>query len=165
MRVFIFLLCFIYSSFIFSQDDFLAKQYFNDGDYEKAALFFERLIKKNPRRTDFAEGLVNCYQQLERYADAEQFLMKKLELGNAYPTLYIELGYNYALQEKPNKATEYYQKALAKIEENPNFGYGVGYRFQRYTLLDYAIKSSIHSFNWRVFMANRVLLKKCIVAI
>ena len=62
------------SSFIgAAQEDFLAKQYFQDGDYEKAVVFYEKLVETNPRRTDYAEGLVACYQQLERYDEAEAF--------------------------------------------------------------------------------------------
>ena len=72
----------------------MAKQYFNDGDYEKAVVFYEKLVQKNPRRTDYSEGLVACYQQLERYSDAELFLAKKIEDPYAFPTFFIELGYN-----------------------------------------------------------------------
>ena len=124
-----------------AQEDFLAQQYFNDGDYEKAVIFYEKLVEQNPRRTDFAEGLVATYQQLERYADAEKFLLNKIEESNAYPTLLIELGYNNTLQKKTDAADEYYEKAIAKIDENPNFGYGVGFRFQKYVLLHWALKA------------------------
>ncbi|MFH6602707.1 tetratricopeptide repeat protein [Maribacter algicola] len=124
-----------------AQDDFLAKQYFNDGEFEKAAVFYEKLVEKDPRRTDYAEGLVACYQQLERYLDAENFLMDRIRTGNPYPTLLVELGYNYTLQDTPGKANEFYDKALSKIEENPNFGYGLGFKFQKYALLDYALKA------------------------
>ena len=132
---------FLLFSSSYGQEDFLAKQYFNDGEYEKAVVFFEKLTRKNPRRSDYGEGLVACYQQLERYEDAEKFLLKKIEESYAFPTFFIELGYNYALQDQPEKAAEYYDKALQKIEENPNFGYSLGYRFQRYALLDQAIQA------------------------
>ena len=124
-----------------AQDDFLAKQYFNNGDFEKAVVFYEKLVAQNPRRTDYAEGLIATYQQLKRYGDAEKFLLKKIEEGDAYPTLFIELGYNYTLQNAPEKAKTFYDKAIAKIEENPNFGYGVGFRFQKYALLDEALEA------------------------
>ncbi|MDT7829239.1 tetratricopeptide repeat protein [Pricia sp. S334] len=126
---------------LLAQEDFLAQQYFDDGDYEKAVVFYEKLVDKNPRRTDYAESLVATYQQLERYADAQNFLQDKIDAGNAYPTLLIELGYNYTLQDMPDKAMEYYERAIAKIDENPNFGYGTGYRFQKYVLLDWALKA------------------------
>ncbi|HUH47116.1 MAG TPA: tetratricopeptide repeat protein, partial [Arenibacter sp.] len=58
-----------------------------------------------------------------------------------HPTMYIELGYNYTLKGMPEKAIEYYNGALDQIVDNPNFGYGIGYRFQKYALLDFAIKA------------------------
>ncbi len=127
--------------FTYGQDDFLAKQYFNDGDYEKAVVFYENLVRQHPRRSDYFEGLVACYQQLEQYQKAESFLHEKIKSGNPYPTIYIELGYNYRLQNQPELADTYYQMALETIEDNPNFGYGVGFRFQRYALLDYALEA------------------------
>lgn len=139
MRYILFLISFLFLSSVQSQEDFLAKQYFNDGDYEKALVFYEKLVQKKPRRTDYSEGLVACYQQLERYEDAEKFLLKKIEDTYAFPTFFIELGYNYTLQNQPEKAVTYYDSAIAKIDENPNFGYSVGYRFQKYALLDQAI--------------------------
>ena len=123
----------------FAQEDFLAKQYFNDGEFEKAVVFYEKLVEKSPRRTDYAEGLVSCYQQLERYDEAEAFLLKKVELPNTFPTFFIELGYNHTLKGTPERAGEFYQKAIDRIKDNPNFGYAVGYRFQKYALLDEAI--------------------------
>lgn len=141
MRLHFTLLLFLIVQTTFAQEDFLAKQYFADGDYDKAVVFFEKLVEQNPRRTDYAEGLVACYQQLERYADAETFLTEKISLGNAYPTFYIELGYNYALQDLPEQAKEQYNQAISIIDENPNYGYGIGFRFQKYALLEYALKS------------------------
>lgn len=119
----------------------MAKQYLNDGAYEKALVFYEKLVEQNPRRTDYFEGLIECHQQLENYKKAEEFLLKKINAGNVYPVLFVELGYNFTLQDMPEKALVYYDEAVQKIEENPNFGYGVGFRFQKYALLDYAIKA------------------------
>jgi tetratricopeptide (TPR) repeat protein len=142
MRFIILLIsCLVLQTTVFAQEDFLAKQYFADGDYDKAVVFFEKLVEQNPRRTDYAEGLIACYQQLERYVDAEKFISDKIDLGNAYPTFYIELGYNYAIQDLNEKAREYYDKAILSIDENPNYGYGIGFRFQKYAILDYAIKA------------------------
>ncbi len=139
MRFISFLFLLFASTTIWSQEDFLAKQYFNDGEFDKAVVFYEKLVQQNPRRTDYGEGLVACYQQLERYGDAEKYLLQQLANPRAYPTFYVELGYNYTLQDQKEKATENYQKALSKIEENPNYGYGIGFRFQKYALLDEAL--------------------------
>lgn len=145
MKSFLFSILFLITASLFAQEDFLAKRYFEDGDYEKAVVFYEKLVEKDPRRTDYSEGLIACYQQLERYEDAEKFLLNALELGKPYPTFYIELGYNYTLQDSSEKANEYYDKAIAVIDENPNYGYGIGFRFQKYALLDYAVKAYARS--------------------
>jgi len=125
----------------FAQEDFLAKRYFEDGDFDKAVIFYEKLVEKNPRRTDYAEGLIACYQQLERYEDAKEFLLEAISLEKVYPTFFIELGYNYTLQDSLEKANKYYDQAISKIDENPNYGYGLGFRFQKYSILDYSLKA------------------------
>ncbi len=141
MRVVLLLGFLLLASGVFSQDDFLAKQYFNDGEYEKALIYYEKLVAQNPRRTDHAEGLIACYQQLEKYVEAEEFMLDNIKSGNPFPTIFIELGYNYRLQDKPELAEKNYSIALSAIEENPNFGYGIGFSFQKYALLDYALKA------------------------
>lgn len=139
MKFFFISVLFLFSSVISAQEDFLAKQYFDDGDFEKAVVFYEKLVEKNPRRTDYTQGLISCYQQLKRYEDAENFLSEQIKQTNPHPSLLIELGYNYTLQDLTEKADEYYDQALSVIEQNPNFGYALGFQFQKYSLLDRAI--------------------------
>ncbi|MDP5061668.1 MAG: tetratricopeptide repeat protein, partial [Maribacter sp.] len=125
----------------------MAKQYFADGDFEKAVVFYEKLVEKNPRRTEYVQDLVACYQQLERYVEAEDFLNERLKDRNPYPTLLIDLGYNYTLQEKADLAQTSYEKALDVISKNPNYGYALGLQFQKYSLLDLAIKAFQQAMN------------------
>lgn len=139
MKFFHFLTFLLFTCAVVAQEDFLAKQYYADGDFEKAVVFYEKLAEKSPRRTDYLQGLISCYQQLERYKDAENYLSRQLKTRNPHPTLLIEMGYNYALQNLTEKANTYYDKALAVIDKNPNYGYALGYQFQKYTLLDRAL--------------------------
>lgn len=142
MRFYIFIITyFALLSTAIAQEDFLAKQYFEDGDFEKAVVFYEKLTKKSPRRTDYLQGLVACYQQLERYEDAKRFLMERLKSKSPHPTLLIELGYNFTLQDSTEQATVYFDQALEVIVEKPNYGYALGYQFQKYSLLDRAVSA------------------------
>ena len=137
-----FLLVFLFfSGSVLSQEDFLAKQYFNDGDFDKAVVFYEKLVKNNPRRMDYAEQLVKCYQQLEEYDKAIAFLDGRIESGSVHPTAYVDLGYTYRLKGAPEQAVQWYDEAMHLLETNPNYGYVIGFKFQRYTLLDYALKA------------------------
>ncbi len=141
LRLLLLSLCFLPLLPAYAQENLLAKQYFNDGDYTKALIFYKKLVKKHPRRIDYAENLVTCYQQLERYPEAEEFLLKKTKNSYAPPTFFIELGYNYNLQDQIEQAIIYYDKAIQSIDINPSFGYRLGKQFQKHALLDYALRA------------------------
>ena len=140
-RWFLIWILLLFESPLMGQQDFLAKQYFNDGDFEKAVVFYEKLVASNPRRMDYSEQLVKCYQQLQQYDEAISFLQKRIETGSAHPTVYIDLGYTYRLKGAPEEAERWYEEAMHLLESNPNFGYVIGFKFQRYTLLDYALRA------------------------
>jgi tetratricopeptide (TPR) repeat protein len=124
-----------------SQNDLLAKNYFEQGDFEKALVLYEKLFEKNPYRTDYLLFVVESHQQLEQFEQAENLLKEKLNGRNINPQLYIELGYNYSLQNMENEANMYYDKALAYIDEVPNYANAVGNHFEKYSLLDRAIEA------------------------
>jgi tetratricopeptide (TPR) repeat protein len=138
---FLLLVLFFLGNLLWSQQDFLAKQYFSDGEFEKAVVFYEKLVRNNPRRMDYAEQLVQCYQQLEQYDQAISFLKGRIDTGAIHPTAFIDLGYTYRLKGQAEQATQWYDEAMHLLEGNPNFGYVIGFKFQRYTLLDYALKA------------------------
>lgn len=123
----------------FSQSDALAKNYFEQGEFEKALHVYEKLSTQNPYRLDYFMGWVKSNQQLENFAEAERLLKEKLGGARNFPQLYVELGHNYSLQNKTELATDSYNKALEVIETNPNFGYNIGNAFEQYSLLDEAI--------------------------
>lgn len=138
MKAISFCICVLFAFQLFSQEDILARQYFDRGEFEKALTLYEKLYKENPR-TNQLQLLVACYQQLERYDEAETVLLRQLEKSNASPTYFVELGYNYALAGKKGKAGEYYDKAFKAVEDRPAYTYTVGRNFQEKNLLDEAI--------------------------
>lgn len=68
-------------------------------------------------------------------------LKEKLENPNVSPLYYIELGYNFQLQEQTDEAAKYYDKAIGKLQDIPTYAYLIGYTFQQKSLLDYAVRS------------------------
>ena len=87
-KILILLLCLSMGG-LFGQEDFLAKRYYEDGEFEKAVVFYEKLVSEDPRRTDYSEKLISCYQQLQEYDKAISYLRARIESGMAYPTLLI----------------------------------------------------------------------------
>lgn len=139
MRWLLVVLVFCFSATTWSQTDAIARQYLNDGDFEKAASYYEKLVKQQPRRPDYMQKLVECYQQLEKYKAIEDLLLPGIRSGTIYPSLVVDMGYTYQLQGNAEEAKRYYQNALKKIDIQPLYADAIGLQFQRLSLLDYAI--------------------------
>ena len=136
--LFLFVICF--SCSLSAQDDLLAKDYMQNGDFEKALVVYKKLYEEKPTNAYYTSQLVACYQQLEDYKTAETILINRLKLSQ-YPVNYVELGYNFQLQNDSLNAQKNYEKAISSISERANYSYGVGRKFQEYSLLDEAIKT------------------------
>lgn len=126
---------------LIGQNEFMAKEYLQEGAFEKAIPIYEKLYEKSPHRWDFVTGLIESYQQLERYDSAENILVKYLGKSYAQPAGHVLLGQNYLYQKQPEKANQHFEKALKFIEINPNYIYNIAKYFEQFNLLDFAIKS------------------------
>lgn len=118
----------------------LAQNYFDRGEFDKAILIYEELVKSQPNNYLYFQKQVYCYQQLKRFDQAQELIQNKLN-KNKNPNLYVELGYNYQLQKQQDKADKNYQIALDKINENPNNVYNIARDFELKTLLPQAIQA------------------------
>ena len=134
------LLIFIFSFTIHAQDEIVAREYFKNGEFEKARSSYKRLYTQNPNNTNYLLQLVKIEQELELYKDAEQRLVEAIE-KRTVPDLLVELGYNYQLQNDTLNAKDYYNKAISKIEIQPTYAYTVGRAFEAHSLLEEAIKT------------------------
>lgn len=137
MRLLVLIFIFICAN-MNAQDDIFAKDYFENGEYEKALIEYKKLYEKSPNNINYINKVVESYQQLEQYKETEQFLLNLLERIK-FPAFYIELGYNYQLQNDLVTANDYYSKALASIDINPNNVFSVARGFQSHTLLNEAL--------------------------
>ncbi|NEW80284.1 MAG: tetratricopeptide repeat protein [Gelidibacter sp.] len=133
----LFVCCF--SLQIYAQEPQLALQYFRNGEYEKSASLYKPLFEKNPYNANYLNALIDCYQQLEKFEEVTQIVVKQLKSYPNQEYLYVELGYNEQLQNFPEKASPYYEKAMLSIDKSPALGYVVAKTFQDNFLLDYAL--------------------------
>src|SRR5690606_22181835 len=139
MRVLIIFILLLLVTFESSaQDQIIARQYFEEGNFEQAAIYYERFYKNNTSNSGVIIPLVATYQQLERYQEAEEILLSAAKGEKVNPVIYVEVGYNYHLMGKHKKAETYYDKAISLIDDNPNYAYILGRTFRSKTLLDQA---------------------------
>ncbi|WOD45095.1 tetratricopeptide repeat protein [Hwangdonia lutea] len=134
----LFILCLLFCTNLFSQDDAVAKDYFNKGDFEKALYEYKRLYAKSPSNINYINQLVNTHQQLEQYNEAETFLLSVMNRIR-YPAFFVELGYNYQLKNDLENANLFYQKAINSLDDNVNNAFSVARSFQNHTLLNETI--------------------------
>ena len=144
----IFILFFLPLTIVNAQNNLLAKNYFEKGEYEKALALYTNLYKKN-KNFNYFKAIVASHQQLENFKEAEELLKERLNNKRIIPQLYVELGHNYSLQKNDSLANINYDKAILLVNESKKFNYGrsIGESFERYSLLNYAIKTYMVAMN------------------
>ena len=56
----------------FSQNEQLAQYYYDKGDFEKAKIIYEDLLRSSPSNTQYFLRTIDCYQQLQQFDVALQ---------------------------------------------------------------------------------------------
>ena len=129
-----------FSLVCFSQNEQLAQYYYDKGDFEKAKISFEELLKITPQNSQYFLRIIDCYQQLQQFDVAEKAIRERLDKYKQ-ASLLVELGYNFQLQKEEENAKKFYDEAIDRIKKNPNEVYGIANSFERKVLLEYTLKS------------------------
>ena len=131
----------VFSSFwVSAQNEQLAMDYFEKGEFQKALTLFEEISSKQPSNYFFFQRVIECYQQLQQYEKAEAAITKRKDKYNQ-PLLFIELGYNHQLQKNTDKAEKNYDLAIQEVDKEPNYAYQVANSFEKKVLLTWALKT------------------------
>ncbi|OYU80898.1 MAG: hypothetical protein CFE23_06595 [Flavobacterium sp. BFFFF1] len=138
-KLFLLLVLFLMHA-VSAQNEQLAQNYFDKGDFEKAVISYEELLKNQPANGLYFQKVIDSYQQLSQFDKADKALTARYEKFKQ-DNLLVESGYNFQLQKKEAEAKKYYDKALDKIRENPTNVYMIASAFERKVVLDYALKS------------------------
>lgn len=140
MKKFVLYISLLFSLVAFAQSEQLAENYFDKGEFEKALISYQELMKMQPNNWNYFQKLVACHQQLQQLDLAEKALENRYEKFKQ-STLLVDLGANYLLKKEASKATKYFQQALEKIKKTPTEVYGIAAAFERMAQIDYAIQA------------------------
>jgi len=159
MKKLLFIALLLLSLIAHSQNEQLANNYFDRGEFEKALVSYEELLKAQSGNSNYFQKVIECYQQLQQFDKAQKALEDRLDKFKQ-SNLLIELGFNYQLQKNQEKANKYYDQVIAKIKKNATEVYGIAYVFEKKSLFDYALlayKTAIEtdsnlSFNFQMAM-------------
>ena len=119
-------------------DEQLAAQYFQQGDYAKAILYYEKIHRKQPN-TYYYEQLLKSYVALNDLDGAEKLVKDQLRRSNNEARYYIDLGGVYKANGEADKANKEYDKALKQMGSDQNNIRTVANAFQQANELDRAI--------------------------
>ncbi len=129
-----------FSFVTFAQTDLdLAESYYNNGEFEKASYYFQKLLDTQPNNSNYIFRLVEIQQELKQFQAAQTLLENQYKRRNN-PQFLVELGYNFQLQNQSQKAIEFYETALESVSETPALAYAVALRFETHSLVDQAIR-------------------------
>jgi tetratricopeptide (TPR) repeat protein len=119
-------------------DEQLAAQYFQQNDFEKAILYYEKLYRKQP--TDYYyEQLFKSHVGLNDLEAAEKLVKEHSKRRNDDPRFPIDLGSLYRMAGQNDKAAKEYDKALKLIKPDQGSIRQVANAFTRVNELDLAL--------------------------
>jgi tetratricopeptide (TPR) repeat protein len=123
-------------------DERLAYKYYNEGDYEKAEIYFEK-IYTSKNTFEIFEPYFNSVLALEKYKDAEKLGRKQLKSYPSDMRIYVFIGQSLERQGKKDKAFDEYNSGIAKITKSTSYNdiNQLSNYFQKYNLIDFAIKT------------------------
>ncbi len=98
-----------------AQESRLAEQYFQNGEYEKAAQVYQKLHTEQPGVDQYFDRYIECLAELKSHAEAESALRKELRKNPKAVQHYVTLGDLLRQQEKTAEAEKEYANALKEM--------------------------------------------------
>jgi tetratricopeptide (TPR) repeat protein len=144
-RLLILLLIFI-TNYVIAQvnreDEVLAAQYYQSGDFEKAAVLFKKLFEKTGDN-NFYDPYFTSLMRLKNFDAAEVLVKKQIK---AHPeTFMYSIDYGRILNERgqSEKANEWYNNLIRKLPKDEFAIRDLGSNFYRAEAYDLAIKTFV----------------------
>ncbi|NEU08722.1 tetratricopeptide repeat protein [Flavihumibacter sp. R14] len=143
-KIVLFLLLFlpVVSAFAQQNDDALAAQFFQSGEYEKAAVIYQKLFSqtKNPA---YYDPLFTSLLNLKRYEEAEQLVRRQMKSSPQNYIYSIDMG--RVLQDRGEKtqATTLYNQLLSNLPNTEAAIRDLATAFYRADAYDYSIKTFV----------------------
>ncbi len=119
----------------------LAMQYFETGEFEKAASLFEELYEKDKRSNFYFDKYIESLLAMEDYSTAERVVTKRLKKENDNLALYVTQGKILEAQFKDDEAEKLYESAIKKMDSDRLTIIKLGNEFIKMSKFDLAIKT------------------------
>ena len=122
-----------------SQDIRLAREYYTNGEYEKAAEIYRSLHENDKNNDYYYERYLTTLFELERYAEAERIIKRMIKNNPERVEHYVDYGLLFTKQGEMDKAKEQYEKAVKNLPPKQVQVNKLATAFISQKLYDYAI--------------------------
>jgi len=124
-----------------STNDQLANQYYNTGEYEKAAVLYKKLWAKDKRRNHYYDRFFTALLESDQYDVARADIAQRIKDEPKNVSLYVKQASIYTAEGFPEKADAAYQEALDKLSPDVGSISRLGQAFQGLRNYDLAIEA------------------------
>jgi len=121
-------------------DEQLAKQFFDNREFDKSAILYEKLFDKAPLQ-EYFEGYLESVLAQNDFKTAEKFIKKQIKRNPGNHTLAVHLGYVYKLSGADDKSKKQFNEAVDKLEPNQQAVIALSQAFYKYKEIDFVIKT------------------------
>lgn len=105
----------------------LARQYESTGEFDKAAVYYEKQYNIDPFGT--YEPYLKCLKQIKDYKEAEKLIKKQAKRGAGAGKYNVDLGLLYEMEGDTDKAKKQFETAIKNLHPDAGDIYAVANTF------------------------------------
>jgi len=140
MRFFLILFILVFSLSLSAQDSRLANQYYQSGEYEKAATMYLKLFNKTKKNDYYFNRYIESLLAVEEYDKAEKGLKDQIKARPRDVQLYVTYGNIYEKKNDMANAEKQYQRAIDNMPAQIGIISKIGSSFTQLAKYDLAIQ-------------------------
>jgi len=120
----------------------LAKKYYLDSDYDKAALYYEKIFKEPEHRLKIYENYKSTFIELNKFKEAEKLTKTLIKENPNKLKFLVDLGVIYGLLDRIDKKNQVFDKAIEQINKETSYdnAFDLGLAFEKIGNLEKALE-------------------------
>lgn len=145
-RIIILILMVLGSSAVRAQinsDEALAVQYFQTGEFDKAAAIYEKLYSRT-KNAGYYDPYFTCLLKTKKYDEAEELAKKLLKANPGNYTYAVDVGRVYQEKGEQEKASEWFNKLVRDLPANEFAIKDLAITFYRAEGYDFSVKALLN---------------------
>lgn len=123
-----------------STEEALAVQYYQTGDYEKAAIIYERLFNRT-KNLSFYDPYFNSLLKTRKYDEAEKLARAQMKSQPEVYTYSVDIGRVYLEKGEESKSSEWFNSLIRNLPANEFAIKDLAITFYRAEAYDFSIKT------------------------